>query len=143
MKKLTVLVVALVATLAFGAIAATAAQDKVTVKSKVTLKYKAGEYGEPPYYGYPEAVFKGKVGVKGGKNISSKAKKKCKKKRTVVVKQVGGGKFGTTKTDKTGRYSLDASDAYTEPGDYVAKAKKKKKGKVLCKKAKSKPVTVT
>jgi hypothetical protein len=142
MKKLTVLVVALVATLALGAIAATAAQNKVTVKSKITLKYKAGEYGEPPYYGYPEAVFKGKVGVKG-KKVSTKAKKKCKKKRTVVVKQVGGGKFGTTKTDKTGRYSLDASDAYTQPGDYVAKAKKKKKGKVLCKKAKSKPVSVS
>jgi hypothetical protein len=143
MKKLTVLVAALVATLAFGAIAATAAQNKVTVKSKITLKYKPGEYGDPPDFGYPEAVFKGKVGVKGGKNISSKAKKKCKKKRTVVVKQVGGGRFGTTKTDKTGRYSLDASGAYTQPGDYVAKAKKKKKGKVLCKKAKSKPVTVT
>jgi hypothetical protein len=140
MKKLTVLVVALVATLAFGAIAATAAQDKVKVKSKITLKYKAGEYGDPPYYGYPEAVFKGKVGVKGGKNISSKAKKKCKKKRTVVVKQVGGDKFGKTKTNKTGRYSLDASDA--ESGQYVAKVKKKVKGNIVCKKAKSKKVTV-
>jgi hypothetical protein len=142
MKKLTVLVVVLVATMVLGGIAASAADDKVKVKSKVTLKYKAGQYGDPPYYGFPNAIFKGKVGVKGGKNISSKAKKKCKKKRTVVVKQVGGGKFGSTKTNKTGRYSLDASDAYTQPGDYVAKVKKKKKGKFVCKKAKSKPVTV-
>jgi hypothetical protein len=140
MRKLTVLVIALVGTLALSGIAASAKQNKVKVKSKVTLRYVPGEYGSyPPYYA--DAVFKGKVGIKG-KNVSSKAKKKCKKRRTVVVKQVGGGKFGTTKTNKTGRYSVDATDPYTEPGQFVAKAKKKVKGKFVCKKAKSKPVTV-
>lgn len=140
MKKLTVLVIALVGTLALGGIAASAAQNKIKVKSKVTLRYVPGEYGTSPPY-YADALFKGKVSVKG-KNASSKAKKKCKKRRTVVVKRVGGGKFDTTKTNKNGRYSVDATDAYTEPGQFVAKAKRKVKGKFVCKKAKSKRVTV-
>jgi hypothetical protein len=144
MKKLTVLVIALVTTVAFGGIAATAKPNKIKVKSKITLRYDQGQYtGSPDYYG--NAEFKGKVSVKV-KNLSGKqkkkAKKKCKRKRTVVVKQVGGGKFGNTKTDKTGRYSLNAGGAYNQPGDYVAVAKKKKKGQFVCKKAKSKPVTV-
>jgi hypothetical protein len=138
MRKLSALVLALIAMLTVGGIVANAA-EKEKVKSKVTLKFKQGPLTDPyaePYY--EEAVFKGKVSTKG--KASKKAKKKCKKGRTVVIKQVGGGKFGQDKTNKKGKYSLSASDAYNAPGDYVAKVKKKKKGKIVCKAAKSKPV---
>jgi hypothetical protein len=138
MKKLSALVLTLIAVLAVGGIVANAAK-KEKVKSKVTLKFTPGGSGDPydPYY-YEEATFRGKVSAKG--KASKKAKKKCKKGRTVVIRQVGGGKFGQDKTNKKGKYSLSASDAYNAPGNYKAKVKKKKKGKIVCKAAKSKTV---
>ena len=138
MRKLSALVFALVAMLTVGGIVANAAK-KEKVKSKVTLKFTPGQSGDPydPYY-YEEATFGGKVSTKG--DASKKAKKKCKKGRTVVISQVGGGKFGQDKTNKKGKYSLSASDAYNSPGNYKAKVKKKKKGKIVCKSATSETV---
>ena len=138
MKKLSALVLTLIAVLAVGGIVANAAK-KEKVKSKVTLKFTPGGGGDPydPYY-YEEARFSGKVSAKG--NASKKAKKKCKKGRTVVISQVGGGKFGQDKTNKQGKYELSASDAYNAPGNYKAKVKKKKSGKIVCKAATSKVV---
>jgi len=136
MRKLSVLVFALVAMLAVGGIAANAAK-KEKVKSKVTLNFKSGPAGGGDPY-YEEAVFKGKVKAKG--KASKKAKRKCKRGRTVVVKHVGGGRFGQDRTNGQGKYFISASDAYNEPGRYKATVKRKKKGKIVCKKATSRAV---
>jgi hypothetical protein len=130
MRKLALLLVAaLVATVAFGLVAATAA-EKTKVKTKVTIKYDSGSGA--PYY--ENASFSGKV----------KAKKGCKKNRKVKVKQVGGTTVGTDKTNNNGRYEVSAG-SFNE-GSFFAKAKKKKIHKnnktIVCKKGKSKTITI-
>jgi hypothetical protein len=130
MRKLSsLLVAALVATLAFGLLAANAA-EKTKVKTKVTIKYNAGSGA--PYY--ENASFSGKV----------KAKKGCKKKRKVTVKEEGGATVGTDKSNNNGRYEV-AAGSFNQ-GDFFAKVKKKKIEKknktIVCKKAKSKTITI-
>jgi hypothetical protein len=130
MRKLSsLLVAALVATVAFGVLAATAA-EKTKVKTKVTIKYNAGTGA--PYY--ENASFSGKV----------KAKKGCKKNRKVKVKEEGGQTVGKDRSNNNGRYEV-AAGSFNE-GDFFAKVKKKKlekKGKtIVCKKARSKTISV-
>jgi hypothetical protein len=130
MRKLALLLAAaLVATVAFGLVAATAA-EKTKVKTKVTIKYDSGSGA--PYY--ENASFSGKV----------KAKKGCKKNRQVKVKQVGGATVGTDKSNKNGKYEVSAG-SFNE-GSFFAKAKKKvieKNNKtIVCKKGKSKTITI-
>ena len=133
--KLKIVALALIAALGFGVVAATAAKPK-KVKSSVTINFKPGNSGNPADP-YAESSFKGKVKSK---------KKKCRKGRTVVVKEVGEGKVGQDKTNKKGKYSVPGGGAlgpgeYDEPGQFFAKAKKKKKGNTICKAAKSRRIT--
>jgi hypothetical protein len=66
-----------------------------------------------------------------------KAKNKCRKRRNVVIKRVGGRPIRRNEVQQ-GR----PLQPRRLPGIYVAKAKQKKNGKFICKKAKSKPVSV-
>ena len=135
MRKLSALAVTLVAVLAVGGIAADAAQKREKVKSKVTLRFDQGA-GGGSYY--EEAAFRGTVTTRG--KASKRAKKACRKRRTVVITQLGAGRFGQAKTDARGRFVLPASDAYNAPGRYTATARKQRKGRIVCRKATSKPV---
>src|SRR3712207_3585762 len=95
MKKLSsLLIAALVATCAFATAAAVAAPAE-QVESTVTIKFEEGG-GVAPYY--EEDKFKGKV----------KAKKGCKKDRTVKVFKEGGGLVGKADTNERGRYEVPA-----------------------------------
>jgi hypothetical protein len=141
MKKLSALVLTLVAMLAMGGVAADAANKSKSkkVKSKVTLTFNAGPAGSTYY---EEAAFTGKVTTKG--KASKKAKKKCLKGRDVTIKEVGGGPFALeahTKATKQGTFTLAASDAYSAPGQYKAVVEATKKGKFTCKRAASKAVS--
>jgi hypothetical protein len=124
-----VIALVLVACLAAGSLTlASADSSKVKkVKTKVSLAYK--ETGTAPYN---QSSFSGKV----------KGKKGCKKSRKVSIAGVG-----KTKSSKSGKYSISRSSS-APAGTYQAKVKKKKikkKGKptIVCKKAKSKKVTVS
>lgn len=139
MRKLSVLVVASIATVAIGGMTAAAAnKDFERVETSISAQYNQGPYDPyDPYY--EEAVIKGKVKADPASNPSELAARKCKRKRKVVVKSPGGSKFAETKTDGDGKYSVSAVGAYTEPGDYTVKAKKKKKqkAKINCRPAKT------
>lgn len=147
MKKFSVLVIALIGLLAFGGVAANAGKNNKTqkVNSTISLQYDQGPYDEyDPYGPYDEAVFKGKVKAQ---DAGRKARRKCQKRRTVIIKQVGGGQDGssfTTRTNKRGRYNVAADSAYMEPGEYRARATKKRKirAKIKCEPARSNTVTV-
>jgi hypothetical protein len=137
---------ALIAVLVVGLVGsglASGAENKVKVKTKVTMKLVGSDYGDK---------FTGKVKAKP-KNVSGKAKKKfkkkCKKKRKVTVFQkVAGGKerVGADKTNKKGKWSVNVG-GLADPGRYFAQAKKKNvkvgSAKGVCKKGKSKKVTVS
>jgi hypothetical protein len=124
MRKLSVLVFALVACIAMGAV--TMAATKTKVKTKVSLEFSGKTTGaNPPYTeGTFEGHFAGKV----------KGKKGCKKNRKVRVTPG----IGSTKSDNTGNYDVKVT---TKPaaGNYTATVKKKKftKGgeKIVCTKA--------
>lgn len=120
MKKVSLALLAALATIALLATAVPSpAAPAEQVKTKVTIKFNdGGTYGDS---------FSGKV--------KSKVKK-CKKKRKVTVKNVG-----STKSDKKGNWRIDGAGDVL-PGTYRAKVKKKTVGNIVCKKAKSKPVTV-
>jgi len=160
MRKLFTIVVAL-ATLALGGVAMAGGGgngggggekqgDKAKFDSEITLNYDAGPYDPyDPYY--EEARFHGKVTVSPANKEARQnrhLKKKCKKNRTVVIKNKslpqGSEPFTTTTTNKKGKYSAAADEAYSEPGNYQAKVKKKRKVKaeVKCFGAKSNTVTV-
>jgi hypothetical protein len=133
MKRLSLIVVALIACVAVGSVAVVTAKPSHTkkVKSKISLKYK--QSGDPPYS--ESATFKGKVkGKKGGRKV-------CKKHRKVKVRPG----IGKVKTNKKGKYSISLN-AKPPSGSYTAKVKKKKvhkhHKKIVCKKKTSKPVTV-
>lgn len=132
--KFKIVALALVAALGLGTIAAVAAKPK-KVKSTVTIRFDPGQQSNPN--DYSNSSFKGKVGSK---------KKKCRKGRSVTVKEVGVGNVGTDKTDKKGKYRVPAGhvmepDEYSEFSTFYAVAKKKRKGNTICKKAKS-PIIV-
>jgi len=156
MRKLFTIVVAM-AMLAFGSVALAGGGgngekkgDKKKWDSQITLNYDQGPYDPyDPYY--EEATFNGKVTVTPANKEAKKNKDqkgKCKKGRTVVIKNKSLPQdeqtFATTKTDKKGKYSVSAAEAYTEPGNYQAKVKKKRKAKaeIKCEGAKSNIVTV-
>jgi hypothetical protein len=159
MRKLFTIVVAL-ATLALGGVATAGGGngggggekegDKAKFDSEITLNYDSGPYDPyDPYY--EEARFHGKVTVSPANKEARQnrhLKKKCKKGRTVVIKNkslpAGSEPFTTTTTNKKGKYSAPADEAYSEPGTYQAKVKKKRKVKaeVKCFGAKSNTVTV-
>ena len=127
MKRSRIIIVALVAALAIGSVSiATAAKNaNDQVKTKLSLGYDPG--GSGPYG--ESAKFSGRA----------KAKRVCRGNRKVTITDVG-----KAKTDKNGRFVIDADG--TAPGTYQASAKKKivkKNGKkVVCKKAKSPKVTI-
>jgi hypothetical protein len=125
---------ALIGVLVAGALGtgmATGASQK-KIKTKVTISFQGSDYGDS---------FSGKVKPKA----NGKLKRKCRKGRKVTVRQVGGSKVGTDKTNKKGKWVVSVG-GLADPGQYRAKAKKKKvrfKGRVVvCKKGKSKPITV-
>ncbi|MDQ3729670.1 MAG: hypothetical protein M3355_08770 [Actinomycetota bacterium] len=125
------------ATLALGGVALAGGGerlgDKAKFDSQITLNYNQGPYDpNDPYY--DEAVFKGKVTVTPANKEAKRrdnARIKCKKKRTVIIRNLdapdGSSAFATTKTNRRGRYRVDASQAYTEPGTYRARVTKKRK----------------
>jgi hypothetical protein len=133
-------VYALVAVLVVGTLGAGIATGagKKKVKTKVTISFQGSDYGDS---------FSGKVKAKKAK---AKLKRKCRKGRkvTVVHRQAGGNeRIGTDRSNRRGKWALDAG-GLVEPGQYFAKAKKKKVkakggGKAICKKRKSKPITVS
>lgn len=133
MKKMTTAVLALIAIFAIGAIANAAPDDKPKkVKTKAGLNYTPGaDSPTDPYdQAYSRANFSGKV----------KAKKGCKKGRTVKVRGIG-----TDKTNKRGRYSISGGAAAAPDGNYRAVVKKKvrKGGDIVCKRARSSRETVS
>ena len=156
MRKLFTFVVAM-AMLVFGGVALAGGGgngekkgDKKKFDSEITLNYDQGPYDPyDPYY--EEANFNGKVKVTPANKEAKKnkdLKKKCKKGRTVIIKNKslpsGSEPFNTVKTNKKGKYVAPAADAYSEPGVYQAKVKKKRKAKaeIKCNGAKSNLVTV-
>jgi len=122
--------------------------DQAKFNTQITLKYKPGPYDPyDPYY--EEAVFKGKVtATPANKEARKNPKlgKKCEKDRKVVIKNKSlpndAEAYAETSTNKEGKYKVSASEA--EPGEYQAKALKKRKIKaeVKCFAAKSNRVTV-
>jgi hypothetical protein len=128
--KLKIVGLALIGVLGLGGLVAYGA-DPVKVKSKVTISYAAATN-----------TFNGKVKPK---NATPSQKRKCRKGRTVIVKRVGVGTVGQDKTNRQGRYTVPGGafvpDEYEEPGQFFAKAKKKRKGNVICKKARSRTIT--
>ena len=140
MKKLSsLLIAALVAACAFAANAI--ADTPTKVDSEVTIKFDAA--GTGPYDPYSQSRFFGKVTGEG--------EKACKVSRKVLVKRVGGGTLGGTRTDAKGRWELDVAEVGGfQPGEYFATVKKKriKVGKgddhthFKCKKAQSAAITV-
>lgn len=156
MRKLFTIVVAL-ATLALGGVAMAGGGnggggekqgDMAKFDSEITLNYEQGPYDPyDPYY--EEARFHGKVTVSPANKEARQnrhLKKKCKKNRTVVIKNKslpqGSEPYTTTTTNKKGKYSAPAADA--DPGTYQAKVKKKRKvnAEVKCFGAKSNTVIV-
>lgn len=151
MKKLIALAPA-IGVLAFAGIAVGGEQkgDKKKFDSSVTLEYSQGPYDPyDPYY--EEAVFSGKVKVQPANKEARNnrdLKKKCKKRRTVIIRNLDADRnaaaFATLKTNKRGKYTVEADGAYSEPGTYRAKVKKKRKVKaeIKCFGAKSSTVEV-
>lgn len=128
MKRLTLTALALVALLGIGLASIAGAAPKggaKPVKTKLTLKYT--DSTDP----YSESKFSGRA----------KTKKVCRPNRKVSIKGVG-----KAKTNRRGGYSISAGSGVA-PGTYRAVVKKrviKKNGnRVVCKKGKSKPVTVS
>jgi hypothetical protein len=126
MRLPRIAVFALVAVLAVGLIGGGFAAA-TTFKTTVTIHFTPN-----PYYG---DKFNGKV----------KSKKKfCKKHRKVIVFRKKPGpdaKFGSDFTNKKGNYVV-APGKTAKSGNYYAVAKKKKKGKTVCKKGVSKTIFV-
>jgi hypothetical protein len=129
-------VYALAAVLIVGGIGAGLATGapKKKAKTKVTIKFQDTDYSDS---------FTGNVKAKAKGKGKKKLKRKCKKKRTVSLVRKGAGKVGTDRTDKKGRWGIPVGGS-ADPGQYIAKVKKKKAGKKgVCKKGKSKTVTVS
>jgi hypothetical protein len=118
MKKLSsLLVVALVATCAFAAVAATAGKGHKPspVKTDVTVKFTLGTSTSPYYDPYAESKFHGKVSSKHG----------CKEKRKVLIKKQGGGTIGSDKSDAKGFYEVPVGTDFEAGKNYFASVKKR------------------
>lgn len=111
-KRLTLIVAALVACLAVGAVAASAKDAKIG--STIKVKYKAADPADP----YATSAFSGKVGPK-----------ECAADRTVKVKGVGSestdekGKFRIEGDVKPGKYKITAGTGETNDGDVCKKVR--------------------
>lgn len=134
MKKLGMMGVALMATLALSSAVATAgAGDVTTVASRVTIKFNGGNgpYAEQDH-------FTGRVRSK---------KRKCRKNRKVAVYRRAEGVgvlVGRDTTNRRGRYRV--SENNVPPGRYYTKAKRKRfhrgNHRFVCKRARSKTIRV-
>lgn len=128
MKKIALLVAALVVCLGVGSLA-TAAPKKKDFRSKVTIRQNpAGQYNQ-----YTEG-FRGRV--------KSRARK-CERNRTVVLRRKGDGEVDRTRTNRRGRYSFATPGRRAQRGRYFAVAKRKNTpGPRDCRKARSRTVFV-
>lgn len=112
-KRLPLILAALIACLAFGAVAASA---KDTVGSTIKVKYKPANPDDP----YATSAFTGKVGPK-----------ECAADRKVKIKGVGKtftdakGKFSITGDAKPGKYKVTAGSGETDDGDTCKKVSTK------------------
>ena len=150
--KFLIPVLSLIALFAIGVTGAGAThgdgkKKKVKFESSVSINYQAKGASDPdnpydpydPYGPGAEARFTGKV---------TSERKKCKKRRKVVVKREAAGAdvlFGSDITNRKGKYVIGAGDG-AAPGDYYAKVKKRKIEKkhkiIVCKKARSETIPV-
>jgi hypothetical protein len=133
MKTRFAIALALVACLVAGSVTMAVAKPQTKkVETTVTLNY--AQTGTPPYH---QSVFSGKV----------KAKKGCKKKREITVRNTAYPVVvGTTTSTSNGSFSISLPTA-APPGSYQAEAAKKKRKtnngtKIICKKGLSNIVTV-
>ena len=128
MKRLGVLVTAVVLCVAVGVVSLAFAETK-RVKTRVTVNFtNAGPYSQTG------DVFFGEVKAKG---------KPCKKTRTV---RLNGSTFLKDRTDVSGEYEITPGDV--SPGTYTVEVKKKVLHKgddltIICKAATSDPVVVS
>ena len=142
MKKLSLWALGLVCCVAAVVVAPAIAAKEEIVKYESTITASYKEKPDDPYKqnDKPFARFSGEVGSE---------KKSCRKNRKVIVKsKVTGDVVGKDKTDKKGKYRVDADIAqgeygpYAPTGNYRVKAKKKVKVKnsgkqIVCKRART------
>jgi len=108
-KRLPLILAAIVACMAIGAVSASA---KDTVGSTITVKYKSADPSDP----YATSAFSGKVGPKD-----------CAADRKVKIKGVGSdttdgkGKFRIEKDVKPGKYKVTAGSIKNDDGDTCKK----------------------
>jgi hypothetical protein len=115
MRKITILVIALVSVLVLGAVTQAVGAKVVKSKSSISASYSPGS-GDPYF---EDAKFKGKVKSK---------KAPCVKKRKVVVKTRAGEKVGSDLTNKQGKFAVDASGFGPDKYDVNLKKSTVKKG---------------
>jgi len=124
MKKLQILVVALVAVFALSATTmAVAGKGKDQIKTTVEASYSKGSSTDP-YDPFAKAKFKATVDSK---------KSKCVKDRKVTVKTKDGEKVGSEITDKDGKATIKA--AGFGKGKYEVTVQKASFKKFVCKDA--------
>jgi hypothetical protein len=121
---------------ALGVGVSTAAESK-RVKTKVTITFQGSDYGD---------AFSGKVKPK---KATGKVKRKRRRGRAVTVfrrTSTGKQRIGRDRTNRRGRYVVSVG-GIAASGRYFARAKRKRftRGdqRVVCKKRKSKPITVS
>lgn len=115
-KRLPLILAAVLACLAVGAVGASA--KGTTIGSTISVKYKSAKPGDP----YGTSSFKGKVGPK-----------ECAADRTVKIKGIGSdttdekGKFsiGVSGDVKPGKYKVTAGTGVTDAGAKCKKVKTK------------------
>ena len=131
MKRLSVVIVALVAVLAFAAVTAPAKTKKKKVPTTTTITFNAGTIG--PYGEHVGASFSGTV----------TAKKKCNSGRSVTVTGPPGT-VGSATSNSAGAWTV-AAPAVVPAGTYTANVAKKKivKKKKNGKKKKTKCLATT
>jgi hypothetical protein len=139
MKKLVVLVLALVACVAVGAVTVASAKPKPVVKVNTTIKnlaftgsFSGGTYNPSVPGYYTPVVFNGKFSGK------LKAAKRCKKHRKIKITGPSG-LLGKTNSAGSGAFDLSFTNSTgVTPGEYTVKVKKKtinrKKQTIICKK---------
>lgn len=114
-KRLPLIFATMIACLAVGAVAASAAKDK-TIGSTIKVKYKGANPNDP----YGTSYFSGKVGPS-----------KCADDRVVKIKGVG-----SEETDDNGKFKLTLSSP-AFPGKYKVSVKAAKDDGITCTKVKA------
>ena len=130
MRKIALLMVALLALAAVATAATAKPPKKIRVGTELTVKFKEGTGGDGDYYEEgPGDLFFGKV----------RAKKRCEERRKVRILAANGRRVGKDKTDRRGHFSVRVENA--APGKYYAVVKKRtyknRKGtrKIICRPA--------